>query len=120
MNKIELFDWQRNALKKWVANKGKGIIESPTGSGKTYLALKLMEKEKLSPFLVIVPNIELLTQWERQIRKYYPDASIKSIGGGKKYDGFINTLDSSNRKIVIAVINSIRRKHLKTKTLIID
>ena len=47
MTKITLFNWQIEALKNWTKNNGKGVIESPTGTGKTYLGLKLIGKEKL-------------------------------------------------------------------------
>ena len=120
MTKITLFNWQTEALKSWVKNNGKGVVESPTGAGKTYLALKLIEKEKLSPFLVIVPTIELKEQWKQRIRRYYPDAIIKGIGGGEKFNGFMNTLNFSNRKVVVAIINSIRKEKLNFKTLIVD
>ena len=120
MTKITLFDWQIEALKNWVKNNGKGVVESPTGAGKTYLGLKLIEKEKLSPFLIVVPTVELKQQWTNRIKKYYPDAIIKGIGGGEKYDGFTNTLNFSNRKIIVGIINSIRKKKLNVKTLILD
>ena len=120
MTKITLFAWQQQALKNWVKNNGKGVVESPTGAGKTYLGLKLIENEKLSPFLIIVPTQELKEQWKQRIRKYYPDAIIKGIGGGEKYDWFTNTLNFSNKKIVVGIINSIRKKKLNVKTLIID
>ena len=120
MTKITLFDWQTEALKNWTKNNGKGVVESPTGAGKTYLGLKLIEKEKLSPFLIVVPTVELKQQWTNRIKKYYPDAIIKGIGGGEKYDGFTNTLNFSNRKIIVGIINSIRKKKFNVKTLIVD
>lgn len=106
--------------KNWIKNNGKGVVESPTGAGKTYLGLKLIENEKLSPFLIVVPSIELKQQWKQRIKNYYPDAIIKGIGGGEKYDGFTNTLNFSNRKIIVGIINSIRKKKFNVKTLIID
>jgi len=30
MNRISLFRWQKEALRRWIENKGQGIIESPT------------------------------------------------------------------------------------------
>lgn len=120
MSDIVLFNWQKQALRSWVQNNGQGVVESPTGAGKTYIGLKLIEKEKLSPFLIIVPTVELKEQWKQQIRRYYPDAIIKGIGGGEKFNGFTNTLDFSNRKVVVAIINTIRKEKLNFKTLIVD
>jgi len=120
MNKINLFSWQSQAIKNWIKNKGQGYIEAPTGAGKTYLGLKLIQKEYLSPFLIIVPTIELKNQWKQRIKKYFTDAVVRGIGGGEKYVGFTNTLDPSQQKVIVAVINSIRQDQFKTKTLILD
>lgn len=120
MEKIELFEWQKDAIRNWVKNEGKGFVESPTGAGKTYLGLKLIEKEKLSPFLIVVPTVELLSQWKERIKKYYPDTVITGIGGGEKYNGYTNTLDPNCKRVTIAIINSIRKHKLNVKTLILD
>ena len=46
MTEIALHNWQKQALKEWINNKGQGIIQAPTGVGKAYLGPKLIEKEK--------------------------------------------------------------------------
>ena len=119
MNKITLFRWQREALRSWIENRGQGIIESPTGAGKTYLGLKLMEKDSLFPFLIITPTIELKDQWKRRIQKFYPDVTIRGIGGGEKYNPN-RTLDCYNKTVTIAVINSMRDQNFSCKTVILD
>jgi len=119
MNKISLFRWQREALRKWIENGGQGIIESPTGAGKTYLGLKLMEKDSLFPFLVITPTIELKEQWKRRIQKFYPNVTIRGIGGGEKYNPN-RTLDYYNKVATVAVINSMRDQPFSCKTVILD
>ena len=113
MSEISLLQWQNDVLKVWIENKGQGIVEAPTGSGKTYLALKLMQSKKLYPFTVIVPSAELMRQWKNRIMKYYPERGIMLIGDGNKLKNF-------NVDIKIVIINSVRREHLKTKTLILD
>ena len=113
MSEISLLQWQNDVLKVWIENKGQGIVEAPTGSGKTYLALKLMQSKKLYPFTIIVPSAELMRQWKNRIIKYYPEKGIMLIGDGNKLKNF-------NVDIKIAIINSVRREHLKTKTLILD
>ena len=120
MTKITLYNWQTQAIRNWIENKGQGYVEAPTGSGKTFLGLKLIEKESLSPFLIIVPTVELKEQWKQRIRKYFPDAVVQGIGGGEKYAGFINTLEPISRKVIVAIINSVRQKQLEVKTLILD
>ena len=120
MTKIILHNWQHQAVENWIENKGQGYVEAPTGSGKTFLGLKLIEKESLSPFLIVVPTVELQRQWMQRIKKYFPDAVVLGIGGGEKYVGFINTLEPSPRKVIVAIINSVRQKRLDVKTLILD
>ena len=114
-----MFKWQREALRRWIENKGQGIIESPTGAGKTYLGLKLMEKDSLFPFLVITPTIELKDQWKRRIQKFYPNVTIRGIGGGEKYNPN-KTLDCYNKVATVAVINSMRDQPFSCKTVILD
>lgn len=120
MTKINLHNWQQQTMQNWVKNKGQGYVEAPTGAGKTYLGLKLIEKESLSPFLVVVPTLELKEQWKQRIKKYFPDADVQGIGGGEKYVGFVNTLEPTSRKVIVAIINSVRQKHLEVKTVILD
>ena len=113
MSEINLLNWQTQSLKAWTKNNGKGVIQAPTGSGKTFVGLKLIESEKLLPILIIVPTVELLSQWKNRIMKYCPERGIMLIGGGNKLRNF-------NVNVKIAIINSIRKEQLKVKTLIID
>ncbi|RLJ05454.1 MAG: hypothetical protein DRP18_03075 [Candidatus Aenigmatarchaeota archaeon] len=119
MTEIVLHNWQKQALKEWINNKGQGIIQAPTGAGKTYLGLKLMEKDSLFPFLVITPTIELKEQWKRRIQKFYPNITIRGIGGGEKYNPN-KTLDCYNKVATVAVINSMRDQPFSCKTVILD
>ena len=113
MNKIELLNWQNQALKFWIENDGKGVIQAPTGSGKTFVGLKLMQSDKLYPFLIIVPTLELKSQWIKQVMKYYPEKGIIGVGGGDKLRAF--TPD-----VTVGIINSLRKEKLNFKTLIVD
>jgi len=119
MTEIALHNWQKEALKEWINNKGQGIIQAPTGAGKTYLGLKLMEKDSLFPFLIVVPTIELKEQWKRRIQKFYPNVTIRGIGGGEKYNPN-KTLDCYNKVATVAVINSMRDQPFSCKTVILD
>jgi len=119
MAEIVLHNWQKQALKEWINNKGQGIIQAPTGAGKTYLGLKLMEKDSLFPFLVITPTIELKEQWKRRIQKFYPNITVRGIGGGEKYNPN-KTLDCYNKVATVAVINSMRDQPFSCKTVILD
>ncbi len=39
----KLYSWQEDCLKRWFANKGRGMVQAVTGSGKTLLALTAAE-----------------------------------------------------------------------------
>lgn len=60
-NGPEPYPFQREALQAWGRGK-RGVVELPTGSGKTRLALMAMQEVGRAT-LVVVPTLELLTQW---------------------------------------------------------
>ena len=63
-----------------------GIVEAPTGSGKTIMALAVIAKYKVST-LIILPGKELLKQWKRQIDpvvKLKRDNYVGEYTGNKK------------------------------------
>lgn len=53
----------------------------PTGSGKTFLAALAMASVKRST-IVIVPTIDLLLQWEKNLREFFHEEEIGILGGG--------------------------------------
>ena len=57
----EPFAHQRAALEAWSRGKW-GIVEMPTGSGKTMLALRAICEVQRGT-LILVPTLELLAQW---------------------------------------------------------
>ncbi len=61
---------QVEAIKHWMQNKGVGILEMPTGAGKTMTALYILEKIKRTA-LIVVPTIDLMHQWFEQITKHF-------------------------------------------------
>jgi superfamily II DNA or RNA helicase len=61
-DKRELHDYQRQALKAWLAAGCWGSVVLPTGAGKTFLALHAIAQTRAST-LVVVPTIDLLHQW---------------------------------------------------------
>jgi superfamily II DNA or RNA helicase len=76
-----------------------GFLQSPTGSGKTVMALSVIA-ERRQPALVIVHTKELLRQWIERIETFLqvPRAEIGIIGDGKTKIG---------EKITVGIINSI-------------
>jgi superfamily II DNA or RNA helicase len=91
----ELRDYQRDALDAWQANDRRGVLELPTGSGKTVIGLKAIEAAGRSA-LVVVPTIDLLTQWKREFGREF-DCEIGQLGAGEQTVGPVTvaTYDSA-------------------------
>lgn len=64
---IKLREYQREALSHWLKSK-KGVAVLPTGSGKTMIALKAMEKTDCAT-VIVVPTLDLVDQWKEIIEK---------------------------------------------------
>ena len=94
------------AYNKWKDNNYKGTISAATASGKTYLFSMTIEQHPMSKILIVVPTIALQQQHILSISK---DLNLPVENFGKVGDGF----KQWNRKIVVAVINSIRFTDLK-------
>lgn len=81
-------------------NKIKGLcgltLNATAGSGKTFLAMNIINKLKLKT-LIIVPNTYLLNQWVELLSKFFPNNKIGQYYGKKKEDG----------DIIVAIINSL-------------
>jgi len=91
---------------KWKSKKG--ILQSPTGSGKTVMACWKIAQIK-QPTVIVVDTVELLNQWKERINQFLliDDKKIKSkdigeIGGGKQII----------RPITVALIQTLK-KHPK-------
>ncbi|MWV41100.1 DEAD/DEAH box helicase family protein [Natrialba sp. INN-245] len=94
----ELRSYQREALSAWletdrwadrsdgsengVGRAPAGVLELPTGSGKTVIALSAIERLSV-PTLVVVPTIDLLEQWERELETEFR-VPIGRFGGGEQ------------------------------------
>ena len=66
---LKLRDYQKKALGNWIAAKMRGCIVLPTGSGKTAIAIKAIEKANTST-LVVVPTIDLMEQWTIALKNH--------------------------------------------------
>ena len=65
---------QQDAVKRWIANKGKGSIEAATGFGKTRMGLisirAILKKYPQFRVLVVVPTTALKNQWQVQLDEW--------------------------------------------------
>jgi superfamily II DNA or RNA helicase len=82
-----------------VLSRDFNVLQAPTGSGKTVMALSVIAKRR-QPTLIIVHSKELLNQWLDRIETFLgiPKAEIGVIGCGKCKIG---------EKITVGIINSI-------------
>ena len=72
--------YQTEALEAWTKAGGRGSVVLPTGSGKTYVALKAIEKAHIAS-LVIAPTIVLMNQWYALLLDSF-GMEIGILGGG--------------------------------------
>lgn len=106
---LGLYGWQVEALRAWRLRGGRGVVEAVTGTGKTMLgvAAALDELQRRGQVVVLVPTLELQTQWMRELRSRLPDSwRIGRLGGGSA-----DTTASSD--ILVAVVNSARDVDLR-------
>ncbi len=78
----ELREYQRAALDAWRENGDRGVLELPTGSGKTVVAIAAMAALSV-PTLVVVPTVDLLDQWRRELEAEF-DSPVGQFGGGEQ------------------------------------
>ena len=75
--KIQLWDCQNEAIKKWVVNGFKCVFEMATGTGKTFAALgclqRLVSEEKKMITVIACPYNHMVTQWKKCIEEYEVD-----------------------------------------------
>ena len=78
----ELRGYQAEALSAWHDAGDRGVVELPTGSGKTVVGVGAMVDRDAST-LVVVPTIDLLEQWQRELEAEF-DRPIGRLGGGEQ------------------------------------
>ncbi|MDP4978409.1 MAG: DEAD/DEAH box helicase [Desulfobacterales bacterium] len=94
----QLRPFQQQAVQHML-RKEFGTLNSPTGSGKTVMALYILAQRK-QPALIIVHTADLARQWSERIETFLniPVKEIGRIGGGKKNIG---------EKITVALVQSL-------------
>jgi superfamily II DNA or RNA helicase len=98
-----LREYQQVALDAWLAGEGnagtgpheRGVLELPTGSGKTVIGIAALENLG-TPTLVVVPTIDLLDQWRRELEREF-EVDVGQLGGGEQRvaEVTVSTYDSA-------------------------
>ena len=100
---LTLYDWQASALHEWTQNGRRGIVSAVTGAGKTVLGLAAIDRHlamhrRTAKAVVLIPTIELASQWHRQLVRQL-NARVGLLGGG--HDESLFDCD-----VLVAVVNS--------------
>lgn len=72
--------YQDEAVAAWKKARWRGVIVLPTGSGKTYVAERVIAESRRST-LVVVPTLDLLSQWYGGLKAAF-GCEIGLLGGG--------------------------------------
>ena len=75
------YDYQKEAVYAWSKAKS-GVLVLPTGAGKSVLAAMIIDKLQRST-IVVVPTIELLIQWQKNLKEFF-QCPVGVLGGGHK------------------------------------
>lgn len=86
--------YQDEAVAAWRANRWQGVIVLPTGAGKSYVAERVIAEARRSA-LIVVPTLDLLSQWYGNLRAAF-GVEIGLLGGGQHQveDITVSTYDS--------------------------
>lgn len=97
-NNIILREYQKTAINSWFQNRGSGIFQMATGTGKTITALALIttlhQKANLEAVVIVCPYKHLVDQWNIECTKFGA-AAILAYGQSKNWTPILtNALNS--------------------------
>ena len=103
---VELYDWQRRAIKYFFSHDYKTIYEVSTGAGKTVLAIEIIkrlfdEKSDLNVLIVVPKNVILETTWFKEL--YDGGFSIVDVGV------YYGNIKEYGKKITITNMQNLNR-----------
>lgn len=86
---------QQAAVEAWEQAGGRGVVVKPTGTGKTEIALALINRHRVSA-LIVVPLRDLMYQWQRRIKQGLGfDAGVLGDGRHEVWPITVTTYDSA-------------------------
>ncbi len=115
---------QKNALKQWQGNDGKGILSLVTGAGKTitsiYGAVKIFEASKKLFLIISVPYVNLADQWCETLKDFniYPIQcyNSKNFWSQRLHDSITSYLNDSRKFEAVIVVNrTLQNKYFQAE-----
>lgn len=110
----ELYEWQKEAIRRWMINNCRGLVEAATGTGKTFFALNCYKRIPLNKtLLIVVPTTVLQQQWQAEVKKVlgFTDDDIGLLGDGNK---------DTSKRVCIAIVNSLRNFPADFDMIVLD
>jgi superfamily II DNA or RNA helicase len=110
----ELRPYQREAVDAWERADRRGVVELPTGSGKTVVGLAAMAAVD-GAAVVVVPTLDLLEQWRRELEREF-GGPVGQLGGGQQrvagltvatYDSAYLRADDVGDRFEVAVFDEV-------------
>jgi superfamily II DNA or RNA helicase len=92
---------QETLVQEFSAGRLGGLIQAPTGWGKTVFACGMIAKLDV-PTLVVVHKEFLMKQWRERIQQFLPDAKIGQVQG--------DICDYKGKHVVLAMIHSLAQR----------
>jgi len=104
---ITLRPHQKTAYESWMSANFNGIVKSPTGTGKSIIALKAIENNSES-IVILVRTVNLAEQWIAHINRMGLECGL--VGNGKE----------EWKSITVCIGASVRDVKIKCRLLIVD
>jgi len=101
---LELRDYQRRALDEWLRLR-RGVVVMPTGMGKTHVGIAAVATLRV-PTMVIVPTVELLSQWAGRL-EYYLETSVGKYYGEVKEEGCVTVITYDSAYIAVERLGNV-------------
>lgn len=104
-SRLNLYRWQSDAIDAWRKQDCRGVVEAVTGAGKSLIGIQVARDhiQRGGSVLIVVPTIELLTQWEILARKFFPSIEVGICGNG-------SNATFKQCRVVISTINTARSR----------
>jgi primosomal protein N' (replication factor Y) len=120
--KVKLSEEQQKALDEILNNEGMFLLHGVTGSGKTEIYLRAIEKEiQDGGAIYLLPEISLTTFLIKRIKEYFPDAVVLHSALTQK-EREINwwSIRYGIAKVAVGARSAIFAPFEKTKIIVID